>query len=180
MEGVYRTFLLFPFAPSRVIILLETMIYTCPQCGAHHKTPETCEDRFNTSQLLELEKPEYHAVHHLSVLCYMLQHNLYSREGWLLARELMYQFVYRGLTPAMARRQNLLALDGEYRNFSITRGPKLPGVEEIMWDRTIADVRLTSADLYCADVLNWAKSVLALSEKLVRESAQSSDEYGDE
>jgi hypothetical protein len=74
------------------------------------------------SQVTELEQPAYYAVHHLSVAGYMLQHNIYSRDGWLETRELLSQFVHHGLTPAMARRQNRLKVDSGHRTLSFTEG----------------------------------------------------------
>jgi hypothetical protein len=53
------------------------MPYHCPECGATYNTDETCEDRFNASQAQELADPAYYAVHHVSVPCFMLQHNRY-------------------------------------------------------------------------------------------------------
>jgi hypothetical protein len=141
--------------------------YICPQCGAAFPSDETCQDRFNVSQLTEVEQMSYYAVHHLSVLCYMLQHNGYSRDGWLGARELLFQFVYHGLTPAMARRQNRKSLDSGHRTWSITKGPKLPGVENIVWRYTIAEVRLDTAEHYCTDVRHWAETILADTEHLI-------------
>ena len=128
------------------------MTFSCPQCGATFASDETCQDRFNTSQLKEVEEPSYYAVHHLSVPCYMLQHNAYSREGWLAVRELLYQFIHRGLTPTMVRQQSRVKLDSGHRTWSITKGSKLPGVESIKWMHTIADVRLDTAEAYYADV----------------------------
>ena len=51
------------------------MTFICPACGATFPTDETCEDRFNVSQVREVEEPAYYAVHQLSVPAYMLQHN---------------------------------------------------------------------------------------------------------
>jgi hypothetical protein len=62
------------------------MPYCCPQCGATFSTDETCEDRFNAGQAREMTDPASLAVHHLSVPCFMLQHNHYSREGWIRVR----------------------------------------------------------------------------------------------
>lgn len=141
--------------------------FTCPTCGAVFPSGETCEDYFNTGQLMEVENPtSYYNVHHLSVPCYMLQHNLYSREGWLAVRALLAEFV-AGLTPAEARRRNRQNWGSDQRKWSITKGPKLPGVEQIVWSRTVADVRLDMAEHYCADVRRWAESVLADSAPLV-------------
>ena len=126
------------------------MSFTCPHCGAVLPAGESCQDRFNLSQIKEMEQPAYYIVHHLSVACYLLQHN-------------------DELTPAMARQRYGEKFDSGHRTWSVTRGAKLPGVENIAWTRTIADVRLDTAEGYCADVRRWAESVLADSEPLIRE-----------
>lgn len=143
------------------------MSIICPLCGATLPDGTTCQEQFDLSQLKEIEQSENYAVHHLSVLCYMLQHNVYSRLGWLGARELLSQFVYGGLTPAAARRQNRKKLDSGNRTWSLTKGEKMPGVELVIWSHTIADVRLDTAEHYCADVHSWTESVLADTEHLV-------------
>jgi len=142
------------------------MPFSCPNCGAGFTSDETCEDRFTLSQLKEIEQPAYYAVHHLSVPCYMLQHNAYSREGWLEVHKLLAKFIYEGWTPAMARRQNRVSADSGHRTWSFTKGAKLPGVEQIVWTYTLADVRLDTAEAYCADVRHWAESILSDSEHL--------------
>jgi hypothetical protein len=147
------------------------MPLTCPNCGASFTADETCQDRFTLSQLKEVEQPGYYAVHHLSVPCYMLQHNAYSREGWLEVRKLLAKFVHEGWTPAMARRQIRVSADSGHRNWSFTKGAKLPDVGQIAWTYTIADVRLDTAEAYCADVRQWAKRILADSEQLTRTSS---------
>ncbi len=144
----------------------EVVAATCPQCGAALAPGETCRDRFDEGQLKEAGEPARYAVHHLSVPCYMLQHNIYSREGWLETREALRQFVQEGLKPAEARRRNRIRLDSGHRTWSVIRGPKLAGVEQIRWTFTVADVRLDTPEHYCADVRRWAESVLADSAEL--------------
>jgi hypothetical protein len=41
----------------------------------------------------------------------------------------------------------------------------MAGLDGIIWTRTIADVRLDSAEAYREDVLRWAESVLADTEE---------------
>jgi len=98
----------------------------------------------------------------------MLQHNEYSREGWLAARHLLSQFVYQGLTPAAARKRDRKQIDSGQRTWNLTKGPKLAGVESIVWSRTIADVWLDTPSLYCADVQEWAVGVLSDTESLMQ------------
>ncbi len=148
------------------------MSFICPQCKAVFTTDETCQDRFNIIQMKEQEQPAYYAVHHLSVPCYMLQHNAYSREGWIQVRQLLAKFVYDGWTLAMARRRSRVNADSGHRTWSFTRGAKLPGVEDIVWSYTIANVKLDTAESYCADVRHWAESILADSEQLIQETGR--------
>jgi hypothetical protein len=121
--------------------------------------------------LKEVEDPAYYAVHHLCVPCFMLQHNEYSREGWLAARDLLSQFVNDGLTPAGARTKYRRQVDSGQRKWSVTRGAKLAQVEAVVWTRTIADLRLDTAEHYCADVQDWARRVLADTEEMMRSLA---------
>jgi hypothetical protein len=137
----------------------------CPLCGAAFPAGGECRDRFDLLQQLELEHPAYGAVHHLSVPCYFLQHNAYSRRGWLEVRGLLAKFVREGWTPAMARRENRLRLDGRRRNWSIRRGPGLREADCPAWSVTVADVRGDTALAYTADVRRWAAAVLADSER---------------
>lgn len=143
------------------------MAYKCPHCGAIYPSDETCKSRFDQLLAVELVDPAYFAVHQLAVPCYTLQHNAYSREGWLETWRLLANLV-GGLDPAEARRQMRRSVDSGVRTYSIVRGPKLVGVEAIGWSRTIADIRLDTAAHYCADVRAWAERVLADSEALVR------------
>jgi len=147
------------------------MPYRCPQCGAMYNAGGTCEDRFHAGLARELADPSAYAVHHLFVPCFMLQHNRYSRDGWIMARQLLARFL-AGLTPQEARRRSRGAVDSGNRTYSFTRGPKLAGVEAIAWTRTVADVRLDTAAHYCADVRIWAESI-------VRDSAEMMQAVGD-
>jgi hypothetical protein len=128
----------------------------CEQCGAVYEGNVICDDRFSLLLAKEFSRQEYWAVHHLSVPSYYLQHNLYSKEGWLLALELLRKFVTGELTPETARRIN----HKSERNFSITKDEKLTEASNINWSFTIADVRLDSPDVYCRDVVAWAKNII--------------------
>jgi hypothetical protein len=41
-------------------------------------------------------------------------------------------------------------------------------VDAIAWTRTIADVRLDTAEHYCTDVRTWAESIVRDSEELMQ------------
>ncbi|MBI5030707.1 MAG: hypothetical protein HZB51_09280 [Chloroflexi bacterium] len=145
-------------------------IEKCPQCGAELPEGEDCRARFDLCLAKEFADPAiFGAVHNLSVPAYMLQHNEYSREGWLETRKLLAKFVYEGLSPSDARKQNRERVDSGKLKWSFTKGEKLTQVDDIRWTRTLADVRLDPAEHYCADVKLWAASILADAESLMRE-----------
>lgn len=145
------------------------MSQKCPQCGAEFLTDEQCRDRFDRCLALEFENPTtFGAVHHLTVACYMLQHNAYSREVWLEARNMVARFIRAGVTPAEMRRRNRHRLDSGRRAWSLTQGPRLAEFDTIAWSRTIASVRPENPETYCDDVKLWATCVLADTEPLLR------------
>lgn len=137
------------------------MPFICAQCGAIYASDETCQQRFEACLALEYDNPlAYGAVHLLSVACYMLQHNLYSREGWLETRALVRQTISQEYTSADIRKMNRDRLDSGVRKWSITKGAKLAEFATIRWSRTIADLRLENPEDYVSDVKQWAVSVL--------------------
>lgn len=143
------------------------MTQNCHQCGATYPTDESCQDRFYLCLALEYENPAaFGAVHHLTVTCFMLQHNAYARNGWLEARNILAQFVHSGVEPAQIRRQLHSQRNSRHRAWSVTKGTKLAELDTILWTRTIADVRFDDPAIYCADVTQWAMSILADTEPL--------------
>jgi hypothetical protein len=143
------------------------MYFRCKQCGGIFALHETCEDRFNTTQTKEFENNDYFMVHHLSVLCYMLQHNKYSKKGWLFARELLFQFIYNNLTPDQARKQNHHKLDSKNRKWNLNDTKKLTDVEGEKWSFTLGNVRDNAVEDYCEDIKHWAKSILEDTKEII-------------
>ena len=138
---------------------------TCPDCGA----PEmTCETRFHEFLVKEFEDAGYGAVHHLTVAAYMLQHSSkLTREGWLYERELLREFLVENKPPAFIRKQNKDLVDSGKRKFKIKSKDGLPVINKTAWTKTILDVRMENADVYCEDVTAWARSALEDVEELV-------------
>lgn len=141
----------------------------CPVCGAEFSGEESCRTRFERCLALDYAHiSTYGAVHHLVVACYMLQHNEYTRPAWLGARALVAQAIEGNVPPQDLRRQNRARLDSGQRAWKITRGEKMPGVDAIVWSRSVAHVRLETPEAYCIDVREWARSVLDDTESLVQ------------
>ena len=136
----------------------------CPDCGA----PEmTCETRFHEFLVKEFEDAGYGTVHHLTVATYMLQHSSkLTREGWLYERELLREFLVENKPPAFIRKQNKDLVDSGKRKFKIKSRDGLPVINKTEWTKTILDVRMENAEVYCEDVTAWARSALDESEKI--------------
>ena len=133
----------------------------CPDCGARLAEAETCRERFGACLSLEYQNPAtFGAVHHLSVICYALQHNGYSRAAWIDARDLLARCLHENLTGADLLRITREKL-GNRKNGSINRGPRLKGVSGVVWTVTVADVDTTDLAAYETGVRRWAASVVA-------------------
>ena len=137
----------------------------CPECGA----PETlCQMRFDEFLILEFTDSGYGAVHHLTVTAYMLQHSSrLTREGWLHERELLREFLVENKSPAFIRKQNKDLVDSGKRTFKIKSRDRKPVINKSTWTKTILDVRAENAEVYCADVSAWARSVLVEAQGII-------------
>ncbi len=134
----------------------------CPECGAVWKSEATCEAHFHQMLFWEAEHPAYGEVHHLTVLCYHLQHpSLYSPDGLNEARRLLVEFVEHGASPVEIRKRNRAQVDSNQRNWKITATATSRGSYDplIHWTMTAADVVAGEADHYCDNVRAWARSI---------------------
>jgi hypothetical protein len=139
----------------------EAMTTRCPECGATWKVDADCETRFHHFLALEFGDPAYGAVHNLTVPAYMFQHpSEVSREGWKTMRELLWQFVHGGASPAEVRASRRDEMDSGNRKWSIRKGPRIELPANFSWTRTILDVPDGSAEVYCEGIVAWARQVL--------------------
>ncbi|NPV66371.1 MAG: hypothetical protein HPY64_04415 [Anaerolineae bacterium] len=133
---------------------------TCPECGARWQDGITCWEHFERMLAREFEDPAgAGAVHHLTVLCYGIQHpSAYSAQGLAEAKTLLVAFVERGDSPANARRRNRQRLDSGRRTWKIA-GTAATLEHAVHWPVTIVDVSPGDADNYCDRVERWARSI---------------------
>lgn len=143
--------------------------YTCPECGAVHPDGATCEDVFNALLALEFSDPGGAGiVHHLTVPCYMLQHDRYSDEGAVWAIGLLEATLERGISPDAYRAQTRATVDQARRDWKITRPADAPPRPRLAWPLTLADARPAPPAVpgddpagHPARIERWARSVLA-------------------
>lgn len=136
----------------------------CPECG----TPDNvCETRFYECLAKEFEDPAYGVVHHLTVAAYMLQHSSkLTYEGWLYERALLREFLVANKPPAFIRKQNKDLVDSGKRAFKFKSKDGKPVISKTAWTKTILDIRMENAEVYCEDVTGWARSVLEDAENV--------------
>jgi hypothetical protein len=136
----------------------------CPECGAPE---ELCKERFDEFLALEFSDMGYGAVHNLTVATYMLQHSSrLSKEGWMYERELLREFLVENKSPSLIRQQVKDAVDSGKRTFKFKSKDGTPVISKSAWTKTILDVRAEDAEIYCADVTLWARSVLEEAEAI--------------
>jgi len=135
---------------------------TCPECGAPGQEEKTCQDHFYQMLFWENEYPGHGAVHHLTVLCYHLQHpSLYSPQGLSAGIQLLDDFLEQGISPQEVRQQRGAEVNSRTRTWKIKGTPESHGSYDppIRWTRTARDVVSGGADHYCESVQTWARSI---------------------
>jgi uncharacterized protein DUF5946 len=145
----------------------------CPECSAGGILPggdKTCKDHFDQMLYWEMEDLErFGQVHHLMVLVYHLQHpSLYSPETLAGAKNMLVDFVERGVTPQEVRRRMRQQVSSSNRTWKVTGTPESHGGygHPVTWTMTAADIVAGGAENYCENVRRWAEAAL----KSLRES----------
>lgn len=141
-----------------------TAVAHCPECGAPWPEGRTCSDDFHQLLAWEFEDSRRWEVHHLTVLCYHIQHpSLYSPSGLRGATQLLGQFLEQRLSTGEVRRRIRRNVDSGKRSGPITARPGASGAytHPVAWPMTAAQVVAGGADAYCDNVRAWAESTLA-------------------
>lgn len=133
---------------------------TCPDCGAPMKNDLTCQEMFDELLAREFSDPACGAVHHLTVLCYNLQHpGAFSEES--------IQWSISALTAAVKQKWTAEdILSDNRRNLSgkkvpILRKDNLP-VDSLRdhWTMTVANVYSVSPKGHAERVKKWATAII--------------------
>ncbi|MFN2196096.1 MAG: DUF5946 family protein [Anaerolineales bacterium] len=136
----------------------------CPACGGAQSNGISCEQHFHELLVWEHQQPDLGVVHHLTVLCYHIQHpHHYSRAGLETAIQLLVDFVRHGANPAAVRQQKRAELQSGQRTWKITPTPGDVGVyaNPQAWSLTIQTVAAVGPQAYIENVRRWAAAVLA-------------------
>ena len=139
----------------------------CPECGAEFTSEMNCQIIFDECMTMEFSDPNFGSVHHLTVGAYMLQHSSkLSREGWISLRQLLREFLVENKSPLEIRRQTKSIVDSGNRNWKISSRNGMPFIDRRIWAKTILGVHMNEYKTYCADITDWARTVLFDSEAI--------------
>lgn len=127
----------------------------CPECGA----PD-CRERFGDIIALEFEDPEvFGAVHHITVICYNLQHpGFFTDEALEWMRSSLRAVIVDGLSPIELRERARKQSKGGVRVRRKTNDEQPPAITNL--SMTVKDIRTNTPDIYREDIIKWAKSIL--------------------
>jgi hypothetical protein len=136
---------------------------TCPACGAPADEKDLwCRLAFEQCLVWDFTDAQAGAVHHLTVLCYHLQHpHLYSHAGLDHAKHLLHEFLIMGKSPESLRQEIRHAVQSDVRNFKISATETDKGAyhQPIIWSFTAYDAMGDGIEGYPERVHQWAHGV---------------------
>ena len=132
-----------------------------PACGTIG-----CQEKYGEMLALEFEQPTvFGAVHHLTVICYNIQHpDPFTDEALTWMRSALRAIV----EEALSRPELLKRAQGSFRRRfqgQTSRRTRASALAGARWSMTVADVRTASPGVYTGDIKAWAKSILNDLEK---------------
>ena len=140
----------------------------CEECGAPLAPGAACRAQFDFLLGREFGDEALAAVHHLTVLCYTLQHPAAfdaSPEGHVGAWALLHEALAENLAASELRRRNRARLRQADRPRMRNRGRRhapLPAAPD--WTFTVADVVSGPDDDYAGRVRAWANALAKAGE----------------
>jgi Family of unknown function (DUF5946) len=135
----------------------------CRQCSA-----TGCKEKYGEMLALEFEQPSvFGAVHHLTVICYNIQHpDAFTDEALAWMRTSLRDIVEKGLSGPELLKRAQGPFSGDFKvKRRDARARDRPDAVPYMpvrtrWSMTVADVCTASPEVYTGDIKAWAKSIL--------------------
>jgi hypothetical protein len=142
------------------VVVSSTPASTCPECGAALPVGTTCRDIFERMLALEFGHPEtFGAVHHLTVLCYNVQHpGAFTDEFWDYSAALLTEVIERDISGAELRQRMRHELAAGNRRIKIKGRPTKP--RRYPWPMRAVDVPMDHPQRYVERVREWARSIV--------------------
>ncbi len=141
----------------------------CSECRGKLFDGKVCRDYFE--EMITWDFEDFlgaGTVHHLTVLCYNLQHpSLYSKKGLDDAKNFLAEFVMKKASFEEHDRRNRERLSSDVRDWKIVGTPEDYGkyATQPDWTMHASDVAMAGREGYEARVQSWAESVYKDLEK---------------
>lgn len=139
------------------------MVVSCSECGDILKDEKTCQDHFN--QMLAWDFEDFEGagqVHHLTVLCYRLQHpSLYSKEALKGAQKMLKEIIENNLSGSQFLEKTREDLKVQDRKWKFKGDAENHGeyTSKIVWKMTVSQVTVGGLGKYPELVRKWADSI---------------------
>ncbi len=135
----------------------------CPECGAVLTEGKTCRDYLDTMIMWDFQDfLGVGQIHHLTVLCYGLQHPAtYSQKGLEDAKDFLREFVHEKNSFEEHDKRNRERLSSNVRDWKIIGTPEDHGSYAAMphWTIRTPDVAMPGLEGYPERVIAWAQSI---------------------
>lgn len=146
---------------KRLVIPQEPRGHTfCNECGAPE---QLCRGSFNQMLAWDFQDPSGAGrLHHLTVLCYNLQHpSVYSPEAFEEAKQMPTDFIVNNLSAKQMLAKQRQRFSSKNRNWKIRGTSERFGSypQKIDWTMTAAEVAALGLSNYPGSVLKWAKTI---------------------
>lgn len=135
----------------------------CSECGTRLQVGKECRDYFN--QMLEWDFANpivFGQVHHLTVLCYYLQHpSQYSVKGLKKAIHILQKVVENNLSDTDIYQEESDIFSSSNRNWSVTGSHNDFGkyTPEIKWTLTVSEIVKDGIAKYPQQVKEWSRAI---------------------
>jgi hypothetical protein len=133
----------------------------CPDCGAGMKDDLTCQEMYDELLAREFSDPACGKVHHLTVLCYDIQHpGSFSQESLDWSISALTAAVQEQLGGDDLLRVNRKRLAEEKGAAILRKDGSLSEVLRDHWTMTVADVYAASPEGHADRVRAWARVIV--------------------
>jgi hypothetical protein len=120
----------------------------------------SCREQYGECLALEFQEPAvFGAVHHVTVLCYNLQHPRdFSPKALAWMRSSLRAVIEGNVSPVALREQAGREFKRQAR--VLRKDGQATPPARTHWSRTVLDVRRESPAVYTGDILAWARAIL--------------------
>jgi hypothetical protein len=133
----------------------------CRQCGAVPQRGMDCRGMFEEMIAREFEDPLCGQVHHLTVICFNLQHSLdFTPAALAWSRNALEQVLEQGIPPGELRRRSRQLYDGPGKPKVTRQAQAGEAAPHVAWTMTIANAVGDGRAGHPQRVQAWAQAVL--------------------